>query len=111
MKIGFSSARTFTSVAERDLVRAVLFLERLHLAAGLDHDHGQRPAIELGAALANRFDEAVGLVESNHRISVLVGRADRSARSLPFLTAAERMLLAACERGRPQRCWVYTRLQ
>src|SRR5271165_6952999 len=30
---------------------AVLFLERLHLAAGLDHDNGKRAAVERGAAL------------------------------------------------------------
>jgi hypothetical protein len=42
---------------------AVLLLERLYLAAGLDHDHGEGPAIELGAALENGVDETVGLIE------------------------------------------------
>src|SRR5262245_28792261 len=50
---------------EPDHGAAVLLLERLHLAAGLDHDHGQRPAIELGAALENGIDEAVGLIEGD----------------------------------------------
>ena len=81
MKIGFSSARTFTSLEERPMAKrgiglavghlepdhgaAVLLLERLHLAAGLDHDDGERPAVELGAALEDGVDEAVGLVEGD----------------------------------------------
>src|SRR5262249_51912651 len=35
---------------EADHGAAILLLECLHLAPGLDHDHRERPAIELGAA-------------------------------------------------------------
>jgi hypothetical protein len=79
MKIGFSSALHQLGGAahgergvglavghlEPDHGAAVLLLERLHLAPGLDHDHGERPAIELGAALENGVDEAVGLIEGD----------------------------------------------
>src|SRR5882757_9915867 len=50
---------------EPDHGAAVLLLERLYLAAGLDHDHGERPAIELGAAFEDGVDETVGLIEGN----------------------------------------------
>src|SRR4051812_19102890 len=50
---------------EPDHGAAVLLLERLYLAAGLDHDHGERPAVELAAALEDGVDETVGLVESD----------------------------------------------
>src|SRR5262249_1180035 len=46
---------------EADHGRAVLLLERLHLTAGLDHDHAQRPTIERGAALDDGIDDALGL--------------------------------------------------
>src|SRR5260221_13901204 len=46
---------------EPDHGAAVLLLERLHLAPGLDHDHRERPAIELGAAGEDGVDKAVGL--------------------------------------------------
>ena len=50
---------------EPDHGAAVLLLERFYLAAGLDHDHGERPAVELGAALEDGVDETVGLIESD----------------------------------------------
>src|SRR5262249_16665711 len=54
---------------EPDHGAAVLLLERLHLAAGLGHEHGQRPATELRAALENGIDEALRLVEGDHGFS------------------------------------------
>src|SRR2546428_1357420 len=48
---------------EPDHGAAVLLLERLHLASGLDHDHRELPAIELGAAREDGVDEAGGLGE------------------------------------------------
>src|SRR5262249_39632674 len=60
---------------EPDHGAAVLLLERLHLASGLDHDHRERPAIEVGAACEDGVDEAVGLREGEggHGASVWLG--------------------------------------
>src|SRR5262249_11907216 len=48
---------------ESDHRAAVLLLECLHLAPGLDDDDRERAAIEFGAARQDRVDEAVGLGE------------------------------------------------
>src|SRR5579863_10393293 len=61
-RIGFS-VRHF----ETEHRGAVFLLERLHLAAGLDHDHAQRPAVERGAALDGGVDDALGLCQRNDR--------------------------------------------
>src|SRR5215831_7066176 len=54
---------------------AVLLLERLHLASGLDDDDRKRPAFELGAAREDGIDEAIGLCKRNggHESSRLTG--------------------------------------
>jgi len=69
---------------------AVLLLERLHLASGLDDDDRKRPAIELGAAREDGIDEAVGLRKRNggHGSSRLAG-VDVNA---PTITQSARRL-------------------
>src|SRR5215469_1251114 len=57
-RIGFAERHL-----EADHRGAVLLLERLRLAAGLDHDDGERTAAELGAAREDRRDDGVGLIE------------------------------------------------
>src|SRR5262249_3289777 len=66
---------------EPDHGAAVFLLERLHLAPGLDHDHRERPAIELGATGEDGVDEAVGLREGDggHGASKLVAVDVRAA--------------------------------
>src|SRR5881392_1903995 len=57
---------------EPDHRRPVFFLEGFHLAARLDHDHAQRPAIQCRTALDDGIDYAFGLIE-----------CDDSQRTLP----------------------------
>src|ERR1700722_19080954 len=55
-RIGFAERHL-----ETDHRRAVFFLEGFHLAARLDHDDADRPAVELDAARDSGVDDAVGL--------------------------------------------------
>ena len=58
---------------EPDHRGAVLLLERLDDATRLNHHGADRPAAQLGAALDDGVQHAVGDIELDHVVSPLVG--------------------------------------
>src|SRR5580704_11809578 len=70
---------------EADHRGAVFLLERLHLAARLDHDHADGPQLERRAALDDGVNDALGLRESDEA-HVLGLKAQGNSAALCFFT-------------------------